>query len=77
MAQQLTNLIGGHAPAYEQYPVKAVIVSRFLRAMNLVLHGDFHDFPVSDLQTLHRASSLPPSYMAAQGECKIIMLYYL
>jgi hypothetical protein len=60
VAQKLTNLIGGHTPAHKQYTVKAVIISRFFRTMNLILHGDFHHFPIGDHQTFHLLSSLPP-----------------
>jgi hypothetical protein len=75
VAKELANLIGGHTPANKQYTVKAVIIPRFFRTMNLILHGDFHHSPIGNHQTLHLLSSLPLYYTAPEGESKTTMLH--
>lgn len=53
VAQKPPNLRTGHPPGYEQNPVQAMIVTRFLRTANLVLKSQNHDISISNGKWFH------------------------
>jgi hypothetical protein len=53
LPQKRGDIIGTHAGTGEEHTVKAVIVARFFRALDLVLNGEPHDVRIRDFQSTH------------------------
>ena len=49
VAQQPADVRTGHALRHQQHPMKAVIVARLFRTVNLVLQSQNHGFGISNL----------------------------
>lgn len=60
ITQQSTNFRAGHPLSHPQHPVKAVIVSRFLRPANLILQSQNHGIGIGNAKWFH--ASMKPHF---------------
>jgi hypothetical protein len=73
LPESIGNIVTAKAVGYQEDPMQTVIITGFLRPQNLLLHCNYHDLLIRDLQFTHVHVLLPKTMAGGYAESNRIM----